>query len=202
VKINVKAHSGFRKYFAIFGRRNAGKSSLINQLIGREIAIVSDVPGTTTDPVYKAIEFQPIGPVTIVDTAGIDDVGELGQKRIQKAEKALYKADLALLVVAQPWSDFEEKLLNRFIELQVPYLVVLNKSDLQWQQQTEQELQARGLPMITVSALAGEQIAELRQKIIATLPQEEEVPLLADLIDQHQMIVLVTPIDLGAPKGR
>ncbi|RKX47205.1 MAG: [FeFe] hydrogenase H-cluster maturation GTPase HydF, partial [Thermotogae bacterium] len=99
---------GYRKYLGFFGKRNAGKSSLINRLVGQEISIVSEQPGTTTDPVYKSLEIHPIGPVTVIDTPGVDDAGELGELRVERAKRVLYKIDLAILVVDNNWNDYEE----------------------------------------------------------------------------------------------
>src|SRR5512137_1609092 len=135
---------GSRLHIAIFGRRNAGKSSLINALTSQNIAIVSDVPGTTTDPVYKSMEILPIGPVVIIDTAGIDDIGELGTLRIEKAHAVLAKTDLVLLVIdpAQGVDSHEEGLIMRARENKVPVIAVLNKIDLYSEKRTEETVLA------------------------------------------------------------
>lgn len=193
---------GDRLHIAIFGRRNAGKSSLINAMTGQPVAIVSDVPGTTTDPVFKAIEFQPIGPVVLIDTAGIDDRAEgLGAERIRKAVAILEKSDLALLVVDAAAGDFafEDELLEKFRQRSIPVIVVANKTDLS---------PGRGSswfgdkPCVRVSALTGAGMEELRRRILEIAPSQWEPPFLRDLVRAGDVVVLVVPIDSGAPKGR
>jgi [FeFe] hydrogenase H-cluster maturation GTPase HydF len=196
---------GSRLHIAIFGRRNAGKSSLINALTNQDIAIVSDVPGTTTDPVYKSMEILPIGPVVIIDTAGIDDVGELGRLRIEKALSVLGRTDLMLLVVdpASGAGVFEEEVMEKARENKVPVIVVVNKTDLYPQFRTDEVFSGRGLPVVAVSTLTRLGIDELKMAMIREAPKDFMTPtILGDLISPGDTVVLVVPIDLAAPKGR
>lgn len=197
-----RAMRGDRLHIAIFGRRNAGKSSLINAMTGQPVAIVSDVPGTTTDPVFKAIEFQPIGPAVLIDTAGIDDRAEgLGAERVRRAAAILEKSDLALLVVDAAADEFtyEDELLERFRRRSIPVVVVANKADLSPGQGSAW---FRDKPCVRVSALTGAGMEELRQRILEIAPGEWEPPFLRDLVRPGEVVVLVMPIDSGAPKGR
>lgn len=200
-----QAPRGSRLHIAIFGRRNAGKSSLINALTNQDIAIVSDVPGTTTDPVYKSMEILPIGPVVIIDTAGIDDVGELGRLRIEKALGVLGRTDLMLLVVdpAAGAGQLEEEVMERARENKVPVIIVVNKTDLYPGFGTEEVFPGRGLPVVAVSALTRLGIDELKMAMIREAPKDFMAPtILGDLISPGDTVVLVVPIDLAAPKGR
>ncbi|WGS64485.1 [FeFe] hydrogenase H-cluster maturation GTPase HydF [Marinitoga aeolica] len=194
---------GYRKYIAITGKRNVGKSTLINAILNQDIAIVSDFPGTTTDPVYRTMELVPLGPVTIVDTPGIDDEGLVGEKRIKKATKALYKADIALLVVTDVISNYEKELIDNFKKLNIPFLIIINKIDeienIEKIKKTYLEYTSK---IIEISAKEKKNIEKLKEEIAKLLPNEEEVPLIADLVEPGQLIILVVPIDLGAPKGR
>jgi [FeFe] hydrogenase H-cluster maturation GTPase HydF len=197
-----KAMRGDRLHIAIFGRRNAGKSSLINAMTGQPVAIVSDVPGTTTDPVFKSLEFQPIGPVVLIDTAGIDDRDDgLGAERKKKAIAVLEKSDLALLVVDAGSLDFsyENELLQKFRARSIPAIVVANKTDLAV---AEDRAWFRDKAYVGVSALTGLGMDELRQRILAMAPSQWEPPFLRDLVREGDVVVLVVPIDTGAPKGR
>lgn len=196
---------GNRLHIAIFGRRNAGKSSLINSLTNQEIAIVSDIPGTTTDPVYKSMEILPLGPVVIIDTAGIDDVGELGDLRIKKTIAVLDKADLMILVIdpAQGAGGYEKKLIQKAAEQAVPVVGVLNKIDVNTDAITEEIEETLGIKVVPVSALTKSGIEGLKQEIIKSAPKEWTAPtILGDLINPGDTVVLVVPIDLAAPKGR
>lgn len=195
------ASSGYRKYLAFFGKRNAGKSSLINALVGQDVSIVSNVPGTTTDPVYKSLEIHPIGPVTVVDTPGVDDAGELGELRVKRALKVMYKADIAILVVDERWDEYENWLIKQFIKMELPFVIAVNKTDLSWNI-SKVEPKISPYPHCFVSGLKKTGIEELRNLISENLPQEEEIPLLSDLIEAGETVILVVPIDLGAPKGR
>ncbi|MCU0235705.1 MAG: [FeFe] hydrogenase H-cluster maturation GTPase HydF [Acidobacteria bacterium] len=193
---------GDRLHIAIFGRRNAGKSSLINAMTGQPVAIVSDVPGTTTDPVFKALEFQPIGPVVLIDTAGIDDRAEgLGAERVKRAAAILDKSDLALLVVDAGAVDFacEDELLEKFRSRSIPAIVVANKTD-----RHPGSLSAwfADKPCVRISALSGEGVDVLRRRILEIAPGQWEPPFLRDLLRPGDTVVLVVPIDTGAPKGR
>lgn len=193
------APSGVRTHIGLFGRRNAGKSSLVNALTGQNLAIVSEVKGTTTDPVQKAMELLPLGPVVMIDTPGLDDEGELGQKRVEKSFQVLRKTDIALLVVdaAEGMQAQDRALLARVKEMNLPYLVVYNKCDEQ-DRPMEDESHA-----ICVSAKTGRGVTELKERIAHLTPDDaHKVPLIADLIDPMDYIVLVVPIDKAAPKGR
>lgn len=195
---------GERLHIAIFGRRNVGKSSLINALTGQEIAIVSEVPGTTTDPVAKAMEILPIGPVMLIDTAGIDDVGHLGGLRIKKSLEVFGRADLVLLVLdpEQGLGVFEEEVLERGKKQGIPVISVLNKMDLypgvhfDWFSKLPE-------PVVAVSALTGEGIDRLKELIVRHAPKDWSLPtIVGDLISPGDLVILVIPIDKAAPKGR
>lgn len=193
-----------RLHIAIFGRRNAGKSSLINALTNQDIALVSEVPGTTTDPVFKAMEILPLGPCMIIDTAGIDDVGQLGALRIKKTREVLNQTDVALLVVdAQAGaSDFEQELKAEIKAKNIPVVGVLNKTDLGEVDVKKIEKQL-GLSLMPVSSKNGAGIKLLKERIIQVAPANFEEPhIVGDLINPGDICVLVVPIDLAAPKGR
>lgn len=189
---------GDRLHIALFGKRNAGKSSVINALTNQELAIVSDIKGTTTDPVYKAMELLPLGPVVMIDTPGLDDEGELGEKRVKKAKEVLNKADIALVVIdtQEGITDFEKDMIHLIEEKKIPYLKVYNKMDLHkniWQEDHA----------VFVSAMTKEGIFELKEKIGKLVPSEEEkFQIVGDLIQPSDFVVLVVPIDKAAPKGR
>lgn len=189
---------GERLHIALFGKRNAGKSSLINGMTGQNLSIVSEVKGTTTDPVFKAMEILPIGPVMLIDTPGLDDYGELGELRIKKAKEVLRKTDVALLIVdATDCQDLslEFELAKELEQRKVPYLWVYNKSDIISKKDcTENE--------ICVSAVRGDGIDQLKEKLPQLLPEEQERPLVRDLINEGDLVILVIPIDKAAPKGR
>jgi [FeFe] hydrogenase H-cluster maturation GTPase HydF len=198
---------GSRLHIAIFGRRNAGKSSLINALTHQDIALVSDVPGTTTDPVYKAMEILPVGPVMMIDTAGIDDVGELGALRVERTMQVLNKTDLAIIVIdsQSPVSDFEKSLMTELRNKAIPGITIINKSDIS--EPVAEEIvgyqAALGTTPLLVSAKTGRGIEELKRLIIKHAPDEwEGLPVIGDLLNPGDTAVLVVPIDLAAPKGR
>ena len=196
---------GSRLHIAIFGRRNVGKSSLINALTNQNIAIVSDVPGTTTDPVYKSMEILPIGPVVLIDTAGIDDVGDLGTLRIQKALSVLAKTDLLLLVIdpSDETGEYEEEVVKKAEETNVPVIVVINKKDLYPDVRLDKFTTRFNLPVIPVSAVTKEGIHDLKMAMIRSAPKDWVSPtILGDLISPGDTVVLVVPIDLAAPRGR
>jgi len=191
--------SAERIHIGIFGLRNAGKSSLVNAITGQELAVVWDVAGTTTDPVKKAMELLPLGPVVIIDTPGLDDVGELGEKRIKKAKQVLNYADIALLVVDADLnlSELDKELIVTFESKNIPYIVVYNKADLLDTVPEEDEKQ------IYVSAKTRLNIDTLKEKIAHLLKGKEvKRPLLADIVSKEDVVVLVIPIDESAPKGR
>ncbi len=193
--------SGERIHIGFFGMRNAGKSSLVNAVTGQELAVVSDVKGTTTDPVQKAMEILPLGPVVVIDTPGLDDEGELGLKRVEKARNVLGKTDIAILVVdgtvgIQP---LDETLIGMFEEKKLPYIVAYNKADLvdpaKYSNLKENE--------ILVSAEKKQNIHELKEKIGALSKGVENTKqIVGDLLEPGDMVVLVIPIDKSAPKGR
>jgi [FeFe] hydrogenase H-cluster maturation GTPase HydF len=196
---------GSRLHIALFGRRNSGKSSLINALTNQNVAIVSHVPGTTTDPVYKSMEILPLGPVVLIDTAGIDDTGSLGSLRVQKTKAVLAKTDLVLLVIdpAEGLGNFEEEIIAGARESKIPVVAVANKIDLHSQVQTDIIADRLSVPVIRVSAATREGIDALKAAIIRSAPKEWTPPtILGDLIAPGEMVVLVVPIDLAAPKGR
>lgn len=186
-----------RIHIGIFGRRNAGKSSIINAITGQELAIVSDVKGTTTDPVSKSMELLPLGPVTIIDTPGLDDEGMLGEKRIEKAYQVLNKTDIALLIVDSSLglSSEDKEILSLIKDKNIPYLVVMNKSDL-----IENKIEDENY--IYVSTITKENINELKELIGKIAPKENEKVIVSDLINPSDKVILVIPIDKAAPKGR
>ncbi len=199
----MKTARGDRLHIGMFGRRNAGKSSLINALVGQEVAIVSDVAGTTTDPVYKSFELHPVGPVVFIDTAGTDDTQEsIGASRVKKSEKVLQSCDVALLVCDVTVDNFEpeNKLMSSFTHHNIPVVVVAHKCDCPFSDAAKEWLSQR--PFVRVSSRDKSGIDELKQRIIEVAPQEWEPPFVADLIHPGEQVILVTPIDLGAPKGR
>lgn len=206
-----------RVHIAVFGKRNAGKSSLINSITGQNLSIVSDVLGTTTDPVYKAMELLPLGPVMMIDTPGLDDVGKLGGMRVGKAMSVLNKSDIAVLVLdAQETQKkeigftFEKELYNRIQKKGIPCVLVVNKIDLvsDWEVQketTEAELkkQFAGCEVISVSAETKKQIFELKELLGKQVPTDDtKLKIVGDLLEPGDFVVLVVPIDSAAPKGR
>lgn len=191
--------SGERIHIAFFGRRNVGKSSLMNAFTGQELSVVSKTAGTTTDAVYKAMELLPLGPVVLIDTPGLDDVGELGEKRIRKAEQVMRKADIAIVTadVREPLGEMEKELLSAFEKKKIPCLLAWNKADLL------EEVPEESGNILYVSAKTGFHIRELRERAVALLPEDAaEKPLIEDLLSAGDTVVLVVPIDAGAPKGR
>ncbi|ADH61737.1 small GTP-binding protein [Thermoanaerobacter mathranii subsp. mathranii str. A3] len=196
-----------RLHIAIFGRRNAGKSSLINALTNQEVALVSDVAGTTTDPVSKAMEILPIGPVVIIDTAGLDDTGELGELRVKKTYEVLNRTDLAILVIDGTigLSEFEENVLKVIRDKNIPVVGVINKKDLsQYSEEDKRKWEERlKLELIEVSALKKHGIEALKMMLIKKAPYDDrELSIVGDLIKPGDFVVLVIPIDKAAPKGR
>ena len=188
-----------RPHIGFFGRRNAGKSSLVNAVTGQDLAVVSDVLGTTTDPVYKAMELLPLGPVMIIDTPGLDDVGGLGEKRVRKARQVLNKTDVAVLVVdaAEGLTPADEELYELIRSKAIPSVVVMNKSDLL------DAVPEPGPGSIFVSSTAGTNVRELKEAIAALAKSEEtKLRIVGDLISPSDFVVLVVPIDKAAPKGR
>lgn len=198
-----------RVHIGIFGRRNAGKSSVINAVTGQNLAIVSEVLGTTTDPVYKAMEILPLGPVVLIDTPGLDDVGELGELRVQKAFQVLNKTDIALLVldVNSGFSKEEEKLLELVKAKNIPFVAVLNKTDIakedkikEFEKLLKDKYNIENV--VSVSAEKKDGIFELKEKIASLNTEKEKSPIISDLVCPGETAVLVVPIDESAPKGR
>lgn len=191
--------SGERVHIGIFGKRNAGKSTVINAVTGQELSIVSPVEGTTTDPVRKAMELLPIGPVLVIDTPGYDDVGMLGQLRVQKTREILRSTDIALLVTEAEDrdSEAERELIGLFTEKGIPYLIVRNKSDLLDQIPPEEDRE------IYVSGLKKTRIEELKERIArVAMDIRIEKYIVKDMVSPGDFVLLVIPIDAGAPKGR
>lgn len=207
--------SADRVHIGIFGRRNAGKSSIINAITGQNLAIVSEIKGTTTDPVSKAMELLPLGPVVMIDTPGLDDMGELGEKRIQKSYQVLNKTDIAVLVVdgtecaaARSVTDYEQielELVRRFVEKRIPYVVVINKAEAlnEIEQEKAAALFEKEKNLIFVSAAAGTNIQELKELIAKQVKTEDiKLKIVGQFLAQGDFAVLVVPIDSAAPKGR
>ncbi|MDO5396942.1 MAG: [FeFe] hydrogenase H-cluster maturation GTPase HydF [bacterium] len=193
MSLNSTPASG-RTHIAFFGRRNAGKSSLVNAVTAQQISVVSDVPGTTTDPVTKSMELLPLGPVVIIDTPGFDDTGALGEKRVQSAVKVLSKADAAVLVIDGSPEECDRELIELFTERKIPYLTVYTKADAG-------RRAPDGAPL--VSSVTGEGIRELKERIARLVRNDSIAPVLvSDIIKPLDYAVLVTPIDSAAPKGR
>lgn len=194
-----------RVHISFFGKRNAGKSSVINAVTGQDLAIVSSVRGTTTDPVYKTMELLPLGPVMIIDTPGIDDEGELGALRVRKSYQVLNKTDIAILVVDSTTGKGEEELalIHRFHKKGIPYLVVYNKIDLLSGEEIKDLAMSVRPGEVLVSAADGMNIQELKEKIATLKPEDtHKYPLIQDLIKPLDLVILVVPIDKAAPKGR
>ena len=194
-----------RVHISFFGKRNAGKSSVINAVTGQDLAIVSSVRGTTTDPVYKTMELLPLGPVMIIDTPGIDDEGELGALRVRKSYQVLNKTDIAILVVDSTTGKGEEELalIHRFHKKGIPYLVVYNKIDLLSGEGIKDLAMSVRPGEVLVSAADGMNIQELKEKIATLKPEDtHKYPLIQDLIEPLDLVILVVPIDKAAPKGR
>ena len=189
--------SAERVHIAFFGLRNVGKSSLVNAVTGQELSVVSDVKGTTTDPVKKAMELLPLGPVVIIDTAGIDDEGELGSLRIQKSKEVLDITDIAVLVTEadRELTEPEKELVDTFKTKKLPYIIVLNKVDLAPHRKEKDN-------EILVSAKEGANILKLKEKLAGLIPDKSEKYILKDLVNKGDTVILVMPIDESAPKGR
>ena len=189
-----------RTHIAFFGRRNAGKSSLVNRFTSQELSIVSDVAGTTTDPVRKTMELLPLGPVIIIDTPGIDDEGTLGNQRIERSIRVIDETDIAILVIdgGIGMGDDEKQLIDAFEKRKIPYLVVVNKSDLDLVADPGTDPDKT----MFVSALKGEGIEELKERVAVIIKQRKVRPLVSDLVEEGDIVVLVVPIDKSAPKDR
>ncbi len=191
--------SGERIHIGFFGCRNVGKSSVVNAVTGQNLSIVSDIKGTTTDPVYKAMELLPLGPVMIIDTPGFDDVGTLGELRIRKTRQVLNKTDIAVLIAdaAEGMNGTDKEILQLIKEKDIPYVIVFNKNDL-----AEQHTDAAD-DEIYISALNKEGVTELKERLGNLVPNKEsKLAIVGDLIHPADFVILVVPIDKAAPKGR
>lgn len=211
---------GDRLQIALFGRRNAGKSSVINALTGQQLAIVSEVKGTTTDPVYKAMEILPLGPCMLIDTPGLDDEGELGVKRVEKAMQVLNRTDIALVVVditqltqevletKRGLGEKEMELVSVLEEKKLPYIIVLNQADRLEDAEAEQirsqlSVKNGAVPVNVISAVEGTGLEELKDVLISQMPDTDmQLHILGDLVEENDIVVLVVPVDSAAPKGR
>jgi [FeFe] hydrogenase H-cluster maturation GTPase HydF len=217
----MKAPKSLRLHIGIFGRRNVGKSSLLNALTRQQVSIVSDVAGTTTDPVEKPMELLPLGPVLFIDTAGVDDVGALGEMRVEKTRKVIDRTDVGVIVTeAGRWNDFEQAMVEELGKRNVPAVVVFNKSDLaeghdrnssgvsdrvpEATTELERRLRDAGVRVVRTVAPKGEGILALREALIASAPEEFVNPptIIGDLLPSGGLAVLVVPIDKEAPRGR
>lgn len=194
-----------RLHIAIFGKRNAGKSSLINAITNQDLAVVSPIAGTTTDPVFKSMEITPIGPVTLIDTAGIDDEGELGDLRVKKARQVLAKTDLLVLTLASDNTpdNFDLNIVEEARKRCIPVVGVISKFDINEGKEARQWFNAQNIPFIGVNSLTREGIEELKNIIVKNSPKDFlPSTIVGDIIGKNDIIVLVTPVDAGAPKSR
>jgi len=202
----AKVFKGFRLHIGIFGRRNVGKSSLLNAITRQQVSIVSDLPGTTTDPVEKPMEFLPLGPVLFIDTAGIDDVGALGALRVQKTRQVFDRTDLGVLVAeGDRWGEFEDELLAELRRREIPLVVVFNKIDQGTPRaEVRARLSAEKVPTVETAAASGAGILDFRQALLDMAPADfiDNPAILADLVGPGECAVLVVPIDKEAPRGR
>jgi len=196
-----------KSHIGIFGRRNNGKSSLINAIVNQEVAIVSDVPGTTTDPVKKSIEIPEIGPVIMIDTAGIDDVGEMGKKRIQKAYDALKMVDCAILLISEnQFGEHERDIIQQFNEFDIPYFIIHNKKDIEpLHEKTVLKIrETTNVPILDYSTFNTQQIEDVVALLKQAIPESvyQKNSLFDGLIEKRDLVILVAPIDKEAPEGR
>lgn len=196
-----------RLHIGIFGKRNAGKSSLLNSLVNQEISIVSDIAGTTTDPVEKTMEFLPLGPVVFIDTAGIDDVGKLGNFRIEKTKKIFDRTDIAIIVCdAQGWDEYEINLFSEFKTRNVPVLAIVNKQDIS-QINDDKLAQIKKYvkaPLLTSIKNGRDIVFSLKKQLVSVCPDDFITPpsILGDIVQAKDTVILVIPVDKEAPKGR
>jgi [FeFe] hydrogenase H-cluster maturation GTPase HydF len=205
---------GNRLHIGIFGRRNVGKSSLLNAMTRQQVSIVSEVAGTTTDPVEKPMELLPLGPVLFIDTAGIDDVGALGEMRVQRTRQIFDRTDVGIIVVGDgqtsqgpgaPWTDFEEGILSELSSRQAPAIVVFNKSDIAAPPSAlVARLKELKIPTVQTVASQGQGVLDLRETLIVAAPEQfiNAPHIVGDLVPAGELVMLVVPIDLEAPKGR
>ncbi|HRX10176.1 MAG TPA: [FeFe] hydrogenase H-cluster maturation GTPase HydF [Draconibacterium sp.] len=202
----MRAPKSFRLHIGIFGKRNTGKSSILNLLTSQEVSIVSEIAGTTTDPVEKPMELLPLGPVLFIDTAGIDDLGDLGEKRIAKTMAVFDRTDLGVIVTNfKDWDNFEQLIIDEFTRRSIPFIVVFNKTDL-YEENREliSYLNLSEIHFTKTSALKKTGLIELRKLLLDTAPPDfiDRPSILADLVGPGEAAVLVVPIDKEAPKGR
>jgi [FeFe] hydrogenase H-cluster maturation GTPase HydF len=197
---------GMRLHIGLFGRRNVGKSSLLNALTRQQVSIVSDVPGTTTDPVEKPMELLPLGPVLFIDTAGIDDIGALGEMRAERTRQVFERTDLGIVVAeGSQWGEFEEGIISELAARKTPVIIVFNKMDLAVpSNDVTSNLRARKFPMVQTAANKGQGMTDLREALIRSAPEEfiDTPSIVGDLIAPGELVVMVVPIDLEAPRGR
>jgi [FeFe] hydrogenase H-cluster maturation GTPase HydF len=201
-----KTPKGFRLHIGLFGRRNVGKSSLLNAITRQQVSIVSEIAGTTTDPVEKPMELLPLGPVLFIDTAGVDDVGALGELRVKKTRQVFDRTDLGVIVAeAREWGEFEEQILRELRGRETPVIVVFNKCD-QGEPSAElaQRLKAEKIPAVRTVAPESKGVLDFRQALLDTAPADfiNNPTILGDLVGPGELAVLVVPIDKEAPKGR
>lgn len=202
----MKAPKSFRLHIGIFGKRNTGKSSILNSLTNQDVSIVSEVAGTTTDPVEKPMELLPLGPVLFIDTAGIDDLGNLGEKRVAKTMSVFDRTDLGVVVTNfNDWDDYEQQIMDEFTDRAIPFIVVFNKCDLYEENNSIiNQLNSAKIKFTKTSALKGIGFTELRQLLLRSAPEDfiGRPGILADLVGPGEAAILVVPIDKEAPKGR
>lgn len=202
----MKAPKSFRLHIGIFGKRNVGKSSILNALTSQDVSIVSEIAGTTTDPVEKPMELLPLGPVLFIDTAGIDDIGVLGEKRVNKTMAVFDRTDLGIIVTNyKEWGEFEQKIMEAFKIRGIPFLIVFNKTD-QFAENLDiiSQLDSIGIKYINTAATTGFGISKLRLMLLQSAPADfiDRPGILSDLVGPGEAAVLVVPIDKEAPKGR
>ena len=202
----MRAPKSFRLHIGIFGKRNTGKSSILNALTHQEVSIVSEIAGTTTDPVEKPMELLPLGPVLFIDTAGIDDIGNLGEKRVSKTFAVFDRTELGVIVTNfNDWDEYEQKIIDEFTDRAIPYIVVFNKTDLfEEDVRLTAKLNSAKIRFAKTSALNGTGFQELRNLLLDSAPADyiEKPSILSDLVGPGEAAVLVIPIDKEAPKGR
>lgn len=202
----MKAPKSFRLHIGIFGKRNVGKSSILNALTQQDVSIVSEIAGTTTDPVEKPMELLPLGPVLFIDTAGIDDIGVLGEKRVNKTLAVFDRTDLGVIVTNfSEWGEYETQIMDEFTDRAIPYIVVFNKSDLFGENEDIiNQLRSSRIKFTETSAVNRTGFTELRQLLLQSAPEDfiDRPGILSDLVEPGESAVLVVPIDKEAPKGR
>lgn len=202
----MKAPKSFRLHIGIFGKRNVGKSSILNALTQQDVSIVSEIAGTTTDPVEKPMELLPLGPVLFIDTAGIDDIGVLGEKRINKTIAVFDRTDLGVIVTNfAEWGEYEHKIMETFKTREIPFIIVFNKSDFISENiDISSQLDSTGIKYVITSSVTGFGISKLRLMLLQSAPADfiDRPGILSDLVNPGEAAVLVVPIDKEAPKGR